>query len=117
VEEIPGPFCLPEQSRPDVVRAHARNGETLLPGVFAAQNPNALTGDAQSFGEKHNQGLVRGPFDGRSGEPYEHSLTAHPRYLIPLRAWDDADVDLDARRCVADQGRDSDREVERGLCG
>jgi hypothetical protein len=116
VEGTHDPFPVsPEQDWTDGIRAHARNGDPLLPGVFAAQNPDALARHAQPFGEQRNQGLIRGSFDGRSGEPHKHSLAAHPRYLIPLRAWDDADVDLDARSCVANQGRDSDLELEREL--
>jgi hypothetical protein len=83
--------------------------------VLAVQNPNALTRDAQPFGQKRDHGLVRSPFDRGSGQPYEHSSAAHARYLVPFRSRDDADVDLDARRRVADQDRNSDRELERGL--
>jgi hypothetical protein len=109
VEETPGPFHLLQQSRTDVVYAHARNREPLLSGTFAAHNPNTLTRDAESFGQKGDQRLVCGALDGRSGEPHEHILTTHTRDFVPFRARDDADVDLDARRSVADQRRNSDR--------
>jgi hypothetical protein len=59
--------------------------------------------DAESGGEESDDGVVGGAFDRGCGYPQQQGAVAGPRASGLAGAWDDADVEFDARAGLPDQ--------------